>query len=144
MRVCSVQMRSHTRVQISTLQLLKKWYASGTFAFGAYSFDCDGSDGFDLLFVWLNDHQICNTGAYKNSPSSTDGTAVYPMLGKAKKPDMLRIQALPKHWMCHLVIPWPACADQDLLLAERKLASGINARFPSSRQRDPKQIASNS
>ena len=62
---------------------------------GAYSFSC-AFDDLSVAFVWLNDHQICNSGAYNNSASSTDGTAVYPIYGRVGKPDVLRIQALPK------------------------------------------------
>lgn len=59
---------------------------------GNYAFSCS-FQGLSLAFVWLNDHQICNFGAYNNSESSTDGTVVYPIRGIRSKPDTLRIHA---------------------------------------------------
>jgi hypothetical protein len=57
------------------------WPQKGT---GYYSWDCDFSGG-QIVMVWISDHLICHTNPPfgERSVSSTDGTVVNPLPGKA-------------------------------------------------------------
>jgi hypothetical protein len=82
--------------------------ASGTLSYPAgatnVAFGCSFSAAVTVGFVWVDDHQICNVGAYTNSRSSTDGTLVYPLVVPASRSSVIRVE---------LVVANPSTGDDE-------------------------------
>jgi hypothetical protein len=44
-----------------------------------FAFDCSLDGAFDVAFVWVDDHLVCQAGVYNPTNSSTDGTVENPI-----------------------------------------------------------------
>ncbi len=79
-------------------------------ATGRYNIECNISAGATIAFVWLDDHEVCVSGAYDNGitdRSSMDGSPAYPLIitdQMANSKQVVRIQL----WSPNSTVSTPA------------------------------------